>query len=163
MEVYKDKGYTITNIGCIKQIREDKEYHFFSLTYKDKEGNEHNAYSTARFVGSNVINTIIARPELFYAVEPASEDTDCLKYGNVVIDVEAALETAKGMTVATPATTAPATTAPATTAPATTAAAEPAATTEAAATEAATAEVPAETTTAAETAKRLLRFPEENT
>ena len=125
MEVYKDKGYTITNIGCIKQIREEKEYHFFSLTYKDKDGNEHNAYSTARFVGANVINTIIARPELFYAAEPASEDTDCLKYGNVTIDVEAALETAKGITVTAPATT------------------------EAATTEAATTEAAAETTTAA--------------
>ncbi|MBQ6120083.1 MAG: hypothetical protein IJK98_12675, partial [Clostridia bacterium] len=32
MEVYKDKGFTVTRVGCIKQIREEKEYHFFSLT-----------------------------------------------------------------------------------------------------------------------------------
>ncbi|MBQ6066950.1 MAG: hypothetical protein IJK89_09010 [Clostridia bacterium] len=107
MEVYKGKGYTITAVGCIKQIREDKEYHFFSLTYKDKEGVEHNAYSTARFVGANVINTIIARPDIFFAAEPATEDTDCLKYGNVAIDVEAAVAAAEKMTVdAVPASTA---------------------------------------------------------
>lgn len=106
MEVYKGKGYTVTAVGCIKQIREDKEYHFFSLTYKDKEGNEHNAYSTARFVGANVINTIIARPDIFFAAEPATEDTDCLKYGNVTIDVEAAVAAAEKLTVETvPATT----------------------------------------------------------
>ena len=122
MEVFKDKGFTVTAVGCIKQIREDKEYHFFSLTYKDKEGNEHNAYSTARFVGANVINTIIARPDIFFAAEPATEDTDCLKYGNVTIDVEAAIAAAEKLTVDTvPATTA----APETTqAPATTEAAE---------------------------------------
>ena len=145
MEVYK--GYTITAIGCIKQIRDEKEYHFFSLTYKDKEGNEHNAYSTARFVGSNVINTIIARPDLFFAEAPATEETDCLKNGNVTIDVAAALKTAKDLKVEAPATTAPAATEPAATTEAATteaAAAEPAAATEAATTAAA-----AETTTAA--------------
>ncbi len=118
MEVYKDKGYTITAVGCIKQIREEKEYHFFSLTYKDKDGKEHNAYSTARFVGANVISTIIARPDIFFADAPATEDTDCLKNGNVTIDVAAAIAAAEKLTVETvPATTE---------APATTAAEEPA-------------------------------------
>ena len=128
MEVYKDKGYTVTNVGCIKQIREDKEYHFFSLTYKDSAGKEHNAYSTARFVGSNVVNTIIARPDIFFAAEPATEDTDCLTHGNVTIDVAAAIAAAEKMTVDTiPATTAPAETTSA--APETTAAAPAAETT----------------------------------
>ena len=114
MEVYKDKGYTVTAVGCIKQIREDKEYHFFALTYKDKEGNEHNAYSTARFVGANVINTIIARPDIFFAEAPATEDTDCLTHGNVTIDVEAAIAAAEKLTVDTvpAATAAPETTQP---------------------------------------------------
>ena len=138
MEVYKDKGYTITAIGCIKQIREEKEYHFFSLTYKDKEGNEHNAYSTARFVGANVINTIIARPDIFFAAEPASEDTDCLKYGNVTIDVAEVLKAAEKLTVDTPVAT---TAAPETTVPA-------AEETTAAAAEATTAAAAEETTAA---------------
>ena len=107
MEVYKDKGYTVTAVGCIKQIREDKEYHFFSLTYKDKEGNEHNAYSTARFVGANVISTIVARPDIFFADAPATEDTDCLTHGNVTIDVDAVIKAAQELKVETvPATTA---------------------------------------------------------
>lgn len=107
METYKGKGYTITAVGCIKQIREDKEYHFFSLTYKDSSGEEHNVYSTARFVGANVISTILARPDIFFAEAPATEDTDCLTHGNVTIDVEAAVAAAEKMTVdAAPATTA---------------------------------------------------------
>ena len=101
MEVYKDKGYTVTAIGCIKQIREEKEYHFFALTYKDKEGKEHNAYSTARFVGANVINTIIARPDIFFASVPATEETDCLTHGNVTIDVATAISAAEKLTVDT--------------------------------------------------------------
>ena len=137
MEVYKDKGYTVTAVGCIKQIREDKEYHFFSLTYKDKEGKEHNAYSTARFVGSNVISTIIARPDIFFADAPATEDTDCLTHGNVTIDVAAAVAAAEKLTVETipAATAAPATTA----APAEETTAAPAADTTAPATEETTA------------------------
>ena len=99
MEVYKNKGYTVTAIGCIKQIREEKEYHFFALTYKDQGGAEHNVYSTARFVGANVINTIIARPDIFFADAPATEDTDCLKNGNVTIDVDAAIEAAEKLTI----------------------------------------------------------------
>ncbi len=114
MEVYKDEGYTVTAVGCIKQIREDKEYHFFSLTYKDKDGKEHNAYSTARFVGANVINTIIARPDIFFAEAPATEDTDCLKNGNVNIDLNAVLEAAEKLAVET-VTAAPTTAAPETT------------------------------------------------
>ena len=144
MEVYKDKGFTVTKVGCIKQIREEKEYHFFSLTYKDKEGKEHNAYSTARFTGANVINTIIARPEIFFAAQPATEDTDCLKNGNVTIDTAAAIAAAEKMTVekvAAPATTA---------APETTAA--PAEETTAAPADATTA-APAEETTAAPAAE----------
>lgn len=132
MEVYKGKGYTVTAVGCIKQIREDKEYHFFSLTYKDSAGKEHNAYSTARFVGANVVNTIIARPDIFFAAEPASEETDCLKYGNVTIDVEAAIAAAEKLEVNV--------------APATTAA--PVEETTAAPAEETTAEAPAEETTA---------------
>ena len=139
MEVYKGKGYTVTKVGCIKQIREDKEYHFFSLTYKDSAGAEHNAYSTARFVGSNVVNTIIARPDIFFADEPATEDTDCLTHGNVTIDVEAAVAAAEKMTVDT---------IPATSAPAETTAAAPAETTAAAAPETTAAAPAAETTTA---------------
>ena len=137
MEVYKGKGYTVTNVGCIKQIRDDKEYHFFALTYKDSSGKEHNAYSTARFVGANVVNTIIARPNIFFAAQPATEDTDSLAHGNVTIDVKAAIAAAEKMTVN--ASTAPATTAEATTAAPETTTAAPAPETTAA----------AETTTAA--------------
>ena len=142
MEVYAGKGYTVTKVGCIKQIREEKEYHFFSLTYKDKEGKEHNAYSTARFVGANVINTIIARPDIFFAAEPATEDTDCLKHGNVNIDLAAVLAAAEKATVDTvPAATA---------VPAETTTAAPAETTAA---PAETTAAPAEETTAAPAAE----------
>ena len=97
LEVNKGKDYTVTKVGCIKQIREDKEYHFFALTYKDKAGKEHNVYSTARYADANVLGTIIARPDIFFADKPASEDTDCLKNGNVDIDLDEVLKAAEAL------------------------------------------------------------------
>lgn len=87
----------ITELGCIKQIREEKEYHFFALKYTDKAKIEHAAYSTARYVGAEAYPTILAHPELFFAEKPASESSDALANGNTVLDIDAALAAAENI------------------------------------------------------------------
>ena len=83
-------GVTVTKVGCIKQIRQQKEYHFYALSYTDGE-TEKSVYSTARFSGSDLYDTFIARPDIFYADAPASEDCDALANGNCDIDLDALL------------------------------------------------------------------------
>lgn len=85
-----NKGADVTAIGCVKQIRNETEYHFFALTYKNAEGGETSVYSTARFSGEAVYDTIIANPEIFFAAAPASEESNALLSGNVEIDLAAA-------------------------------------------------------------------------
>lgn len=105
-DVNKGKNYTVTNIGCIKQVRNEKEYHFFALTYTDAKGAEKNVYSTARFSGPEAYATIMTKPELFFADKPVSDDYDALKNSNTNLDVAAVIAAANALDVTPPAVTA---------------------------------------------------------
>lgn len=113
-------GAEITALGCIKQIRDEKEMHFFALSYKDKSGAEKNVYATARYENSEAYPTIMSRPDLFFADKPVDAEYDALANGNTVIDIAAAEAAAEALSFDTPAVTE----APETTAAETTAAAE---------------------------------------
>lgn len=97
-ELNKDKGYTVEKIGCIKQVRNETEYHFFALSYKDKKGEEHSVYSTARYSGTEVA-PILANPDVFFAKAPVSEDYNALTNGNTDIDTAAVLTAAEKLEV----------------------------------------------------------------
>lgn len=145
-ELNAGKGSTVTAIYCLTQIRDDQQYHFFALTYKDKAGKEHEAYANARYATEEAYPTILAHPDLFFAEKAISENFNPIEHGNTKIVLEDAVKAASELKIEAPATTAAVTTTAAattaagqtTTAAATTAEAATAAATETAATEAAT-------------------------
>lgn len=101
----KGKNYTIVKIGCIKQIRNEAEYHFFALTYKNEKGEEKSVYSTARFSGAEAYATIMSRPDLFFADKPVAKDYDALENGNTDLDLDAVIKAANTLEVPAPVTT----------------------------------------------------------
>lgn len=95
LTAYAGKGYTVTGIYCIKNIRDGgTEYHFFALTYEDAAGKTYETYSTARCTAEVTYDVIAARPEIFFAEEPVASSADALHNGNVTLDLEKILEMA---------------------------------------------------------------------
>ena len=93
-EINKDKNVTVKEIGCITQVADGVTYCLFALKYE--EGTQEKAvYSNARFSGTPSVASMTAHAENFYGSAPASEDTDALVSGNVVIDTAKVLEEAK--------------------------------------------------------------------
>ena len=90
LEINKDKNYEITDLGCIMQIREGKQYLFFALTYLDGE-KEENVYSTARFGDPSVYTVLCERPDIFYVDEPVDETSDALANRNIELSLEEVL------------------------------------------------------------------------
>ncbi len=92
--INEDKNVTVTDVGCIVQESDGTVYCLFALKYT--EGTEEKAvYSKARFAGTPALESITSYAENFYSIEPASEDTDALNNGNVVLNVEKILADAK--------------------------------------------------------------------
>lgn len=93
-DINKDKNVTVTDVGCIAQISDGTTYFLFALKYTEN-GEEKAVYSRARFSGTPSIESMTSYAENFYNEEPASEKTDALIKGNVVLDAEKVLSEAK--------------------------------------------------------------------
>lgn len=91
-EYMKNEGRsaTVKNIGCIAQIADETEYFLFAVTVEEN-GEEKNIYSRARFAGTPAVKSFTQYAENFYNEAPASEKTDALINGNVLIDTQAVL------------------------------------------------------------------------
>lgn len=91
-EYMKNEGRaaTVKSIGCIAQIADETEYFLFAVTVEEK-GEEKNVYSRARFAGTPAVKSFTDYAENFYNEAPASEKTDALINGNVLIDTQAVL------------------------------------------------------------------------
>ncbi|MCH5198904.1 MAG: hypothetical protein J1E34_08365 [Oscillospiraceae bacterium] len=94
-EVYADEKYEVTAVYCIKQIRDATEYHIFALTYKDKNGEEHNVYANARCSANTTAQTIISNAETFFSENAVSDDYNAVIGGNIDLNLEKVLELAK--------------------------------------------------------------------
>ena len=92
--VYADKNYEITAVYCIKQLREDTQYHIFALTYKDADGAEHNLYANARCSSNTKAEVIANNADTFFADAAVSETYDAILNGNVTLDLESVLQLA---------------------------------------------------------------------
>lgn len=93
--VNAEKKYTVTGVYCIKQVRDQTEYHIFALTYQDTDGNEHSVFANARCSANTVAETIVNNADTFFAGNAVSEDYNAVKNGNVTIDLETVLKAAK--------------------------------------------------------------------
>lgn len=94
LELNKDKEVEITEIGCIAQISEETTYCMFALKYT--EGTEEKkVYSAARFANTPSVESMLDHAADFYKDAPASESTDALLKGNVVIDTPKVLSEAE--------------------------------------------------------------------
>ncbi len=88
-ELNKGKNYTVTQVYCIKQIRNEKdEYHFFALTYKNAKDNETTVYSVARIPTEVTALSVKAHPEYYFADKPVDEESDAKLSGNINISME---------------------------------------------------------------------------
>lgn len=90
-EVNKDKDITVEDIGCIAQISDETEYFLFAVKYKEGEESKVK-YSSARFAGTPSVQSMLSHAENFYGDSPASDNTDALTNGNVVLDVAKIIE-----------------------------------------------------------------------
>ncbi len=89
-EVFKGKKYTVTDIYCIKQIRDNgDEYHMFAIKYKDSKKKTHTVYSNARFMSSSAYDLIVEKADIFFAETPASETSNPVKNENLELDIDA--------------------------------------------------------------------------
>lgn len=94
LELNKDKQITVTEIGCIAQISEETTYCMFALRYT--EGTEEKeVYAAARFADSPTVESMTSYAEDFYKDAPASDKTNALTTGNVVIDTAKVLSEIK--------------------------------------------------------------------
>ena len=93
--VYADKKYEVSAVYCIKQIRDNTEYHIFALTYKDEKGEEHNLYANARCSANTTAETIITNAESFFAEKAVSDEYNAILGGNVELNLDAVLQKAK--------------------------------------------------------------------
>ena len=93
--VYAEENYEVTAVYCIKQVRDDTEYHIFALTYKDADGNEKTVYANARCSANTTAQTIADNADSFFASKAVSEDYNAAKNGNVALDLEAVLKLVK--------------------------------------------------------------------
>lgn len=93
--VYKDQKYEVTNIYCIKQIRNETQFHVFALTYKDAAGAEHTLYANARCSADTKAAAIAENADAFFAEKSVSDDFNAVTNGNVEINVENVLKNAK--------------------------------------------------------------------
>ena len=94
-ELYAEEGYEVTAVYCIKQIRDETEYHIFALTYKDKDGAETTLYSNARCSANTTAKVIVQNADAFFAKKAVSDDYNAAERGNVKLDLDAVLEKAE--------------------------------------------------------------------
>ena len=94
-ELYAEEGYEVTAVYCIKQIRDETEYHIFALTYKDKDGAQTTLYANARCSANTTANVIVQNADAFFAKKAVSDDYNAAERGNVTLDLDAVLEKAK--------------------------------------------------------------------
>ena len=93
--VFADEKYEVTNIYCIKQVRDETQYNIFALTYKDAAGNETTLYANARCSNETKAATIAENKESFFAKSAVSDVFNAAENGNVPLDVDAVLKLAK--------------------------------------------------------------------
>lgn len=94
LEYNKDKEITVTEIGCIAQVNEETTYCMFALKYTEGD-EEKKVYSAARFANTPSVESMLDHAADFYKDAPASEKTDALTKGNVVIDTQKVLDEIK--------------------------------------------------------------------
>ena len=93
--VYADEKYEVTAVYCLKQVRDDTEYHIFALTYKDAAGQETTLYANARCSANTKASVIVDNADAFFAAKAVSDDYNAKENGNVTLDLAAVLELAK--------------------------------------------------------------------
>ena len=93
--VYADENYEVTAVYCLKQVRDDTEYHIFALTYKNAAGEETTLYANARCSANTLASVIADNADAFFAAKPVSNDYNAVENGNVTLDTAAVLELAK--------------------------------------------------------------------
>lgn len=82
---------TVKEIGCIAQISDGETYFMFAVVY-DENGVEKKVYAKARFANAPTVESMVKYADNFYCDAPASEKTNALISGNVIIDVNAVLQ-----------------------------------------------------------------------
>ncbi|MBQ9945873.1 MAG: hypothetical protein IJO68_05045 [Clostridia bacterium] len=87
-ELKKDKEIEIKELGCIAQTSDDTTYYLFAISFTE-DGAEKKVYASARFANAPSVQSMLSYAENFYADAPASEKTDALICGNIVLDLEA--------------------------------------------------------------------------
>ncbi len=90
-----EEDFEVTAVYCIRQVRNDTEYHIFALTYKDKDGAETTVYANARCSANTKAAVIEENADAFFAAKAVSEDYNAAENGNVTLDLAAVLEKAK--------------------------------------------------------------------
>lgn len=93
--IYADQHYELSAVYCIKQLRDDVQYHIFALTYKDADGNEHNLYANARCSDGTTAEVIEQNKDVFFAETAVDYSFNAVFNGNVDLDLEAVLKLAK--------------------------------------------------------------------
>ena len=86
----KSDSISVKEIGCLAQESDGIMYFLFALTYDEGDGVEKKVYSTARFAETPSIETMLRYAQSFYSESPLSENTDALKNGNILIELNIA-------------------------------------------------------------------------
>ena len=94
-ELYAEENYEVTAVYCIKQVRDETEYHIFALTYKDADGKETTVYANARCSANTTAGIIKENADAFFAAKPVSTDYNAAENGNVTLDLAAVMDKAK--------------------------------------------------------------------
>ena len=93
--LFSEEAAEVTAVYCIKQVRDETEYHIFALSYKDADGNETTVYANARCSANTTAKVIEQNADAFFAKTPVSTDYNAAENGNVALDLAAVLEKAK--------------------------------------------------------------------
>ena len=94
-EVFKDEKPEITAVYCLKQLRDDTQYHIYALDYTGTDGEKHTVYANARCSSNTPADVIVKNAETFFAEEPISNTFNAVTGGNVTLDLEKVLKLAK--------------------------------------------------------------------
>ena len=92
--VYKGKKYEVTGVYCIKQIRDDRAYHIFALTYKNEKGEEGSVFANARCTAETKAETMVKNKDSFFAKESVSSTYNAKENGNVTLELAEVLKLA---------------------------------------------------------------------
>lgn len=93
--IYAEENYEVAAVYCIKQLRDETQYHIFALTYKDADGKEHNLYANARCATGTTAEVIEQNKDVFFSETAADYSFNAVFNGNVDLDLETVLKLAK--------------------------------------------------------------------